>query len=56
MQCSQIIKNINNTINDVNNVKFSLIQKIDALNEALQALVSYRPDAASYTAMMLLAV
>ena len=45
MQCSQIIKNINNTINDVNNVKFSLIQKIDALNEALQALVSYRPDA-----------
>ena len=54
MQCSQIIKNINNTINDVNNVKFSLIQKIDALNEALQALVSYRPDAASYTAMMLL--
>ena len=54
MQCSQIIKNINNTINDVNNVKFSLIQKIDALNEALQALVSYRPDAASYTTMMLL--
>ena len=41
MQCSQIIKNINNTINDVNNVKFSLIQK-NALNEALQALVSYR--------------
>ncbi|HNG10474.1 MAG TPA: hypothetical protein PKY17_04180, partial [Agitococcus sp.] len=38
----------------MNNVKFSLIQKIDALNEALQALVSYRPDAASYTTMMLL--
>ncbi|HNP01325.1 MAG TPA: hypothetical protein PKN43_00920, partial [Agitococcus sp.] len=31
-----------------------MIQKIDALNEALQALVSYRPDAASYTTMMLL--
>lgn len=54
MQCSEIIKNVNHTLNDVNNVRFSLTQKLDALNEALQALVSYRPDAASYTAMMLL--
>ena len=54
MQCSEIIKNVNYALNDVNNVKLSLQQKLDALNEALQALVSYRPDAASYTAMMLL--
>ena len=39
MQCSQIIKNINNTINDVNNVKFSLIQKIDALNDSFRNLL-----------------
>lgn len=55
MQCEKIIKYINHKLNDVNNVLFSLSTKKDALNEALQSLVSYRPDAASYTTMMLLA-
>ena len=54
MLCSVILQNVNFALDDPNNTKFSLTQKILAINSALQALVSYRPDAASYTAMMLL--
>jgi len=54
MLCSVILQNVNFTLDDPNNTKFSLTQKILAINSALQALVSYRPDAASYTTMMLL--
>lgn len=54
MLCSVILQNVNFVLDDPNDVKYSLTQKIAAINSALQALVSYRPDAASYTAMMLL--
>lgn len=54
MLCSVILQNVNFVLDDPNNTKFSLTQKIAVINSALQALVSYRPDAASYTAMMLL--
>lgn len=54
MLCSVILQNVNFVLDDPNNTKFSLTQKIAAINSALQALVSYRPDAASYTTMMLL--
>jgi hypothetical protein len=54
MLCSVILQNVNFALDDPNDVKYSLPQKIAAINSALQALVSYRPDAASYTAMMLL--
>ena len=54
MLCSVILQNVNFALDDPNNTKFSLTQKILAINSALQALVSYRPDAASYTTMMLL--
>lgn len=54
MLCSVILQNVNFILDDPNNTFFSLSQKIAAINSALQALVSYRPDAASLTAMMLL--
>lgn len=54
MLCSVILQNVNFVLDDPNDVKYSLTQKIAAINSALQALISYRPDAASYTAMMLL--
>lgn len=54
MLCSVILQNVNFVLDDPNNTKFSLPQKIAVINSALQALISYRPDAASYTAMMLL--
>jgi len=54
MQCSFVINQVRQTLNDPNAVVWSNTVLINALNEALQALVSYRPDAASYTAMMLL--
>lgn len=54
MLCSVILQNVNFVLDDPNNTKFSLTQKIAAINSALQALISYRPDAASYTTMMLL--
>lgn len=54
MLCSVILQNVNFVLDDPNDVKYSLRQKIAAINSALQALVSYRPDAASYTTMMLL--
>ena len=54
MLCSVILQNVNFVLDDPNDTKFSLTQKIAAINSALQALVSYRPDAASYTTMMLL--
>lgn len=54
MLCSVILQNVNFILDDPNNTFFSLSQKIAAINSALQALVSYRPDAASYTTMMLL--
>lgn len=54
MQCSFVINQVRQTLNDPNAVVWSNTVLINALNEALQALVSVRPDAASYTAMMLL--
>ncbi len=54
MQCTFIINQVRQKLNDPNAVTWSNSVLINALNEALQALVSYRPDAASYTAMMLL--
>lgn len=54
MLCSVILQNVNFTLDDPNDTQFALTQKIAAMNSALQALVSYRPDAASYTTMMLL--
>ena len=52
MLCSVILQNVNFALDDPNDVKYSLPQKIAAMNSALQALISYRPDAASYTTMM----
>ena len=54
MQCSLVINQVRQKLNDPSAVTWSNTVLINALNEALQALVSYRPDAASYTAMMLL--
>lgn len=54
MLCSVILQNVNFVLDDPNDTRFSLPQKIAAMNSALQALISYRPDAASYTTMMLL--
>lgn len=54
MQCSFVINQVRQTLNDPSAVIWTNTILINALNEALQALVSYRPDAASYTAMMLL--
>ena len=54
MQCSLVINQVRQKLNDPSAVTWSNTVLINALNEALQALVSYRPDAASYTTMMLL--
>ena len=54
MQCLFVINQVRQKLNDPSAVTWSDTVLINALNEALQALVSYRPDAASYTAMMLL--
>ena len=54
MQCSLVINQVRQKLNDPSKVTWSDTVLINALNEALQALVSYRPDAASYTTMMLL--
>ena len=54
MQCLFVINQVRQKLNDPSKVTWSDTVLINALNEALQALVSYRPDAASYTAMMLL--
>lgn len=55
MLCSVIIGRVSLILDDVNHVKYDLGHKINVINEALQALVSVRPDAAAYTATMLLA-
>ena len=52
MQCSFVINQVRQKLNDPSKVTWSDPVLINALNEALQALVSYRPDAASYTASM----
>ena len=52
MQCLFVINQVRQKLNDPSKVTWSDTVLINALNEALQALVSYRPDAASYTAMM----
>lgn len=54
MQCSFVINQVRKKLNDPSAVTWPDAVLINTLNEALQALVSYRPDAASYTAMMLL--
>ena len=55
MLCSAILARVRKKLNDPNATAWTdSSDLIPALNEALQALVSYRPDAASYTAMMLL--
>ena len=54
MQCLFVINQVRQKLNDPSKVTWSDTVLINALNEALQALVSYRPDAASYTTMMLL--
>jgi len=55
MLCSAILSRIRKKLNDPNATTWTdNSDLIPALNEALQALISYRPDAASYTAMMLL--
>ena len=55
MLCSAILSRIRKKLNDPNATAWTdNSDLIPALNEALQALVSYRPDAASYTTMMLL--
>lgn len=46
MLCQMIVDSVSVTINDPNNVVFSLDQKIAALNEAILATAMYRPDAA----------
>jgi len=55
MLCSAILSRIRKKLNDPNATAWTdNSDLIPALNEALQALISYRPDAASYTTMMLL--
>lgn len=55
MLCSVILARIRKKLNDPNATAWTdNSDLIPALNEALQALISYRPDAASYTTMMLL--
>jgi hypothetical protein len=54
MQCSFVINQVRQKLNDPSAVAWSNPVLINALNEALQSLVSVRPDAASYTAIMLL--
>ncbi len=54
MQCSFVINQVRQKLNDPLKTVWSDPVLINALNEALQSLVSVRPDAASITAMMLL--
>lgn len=54
MLCSDIIDNVNRSLNDPNSTWFSASWKIDCLNDALRALVAVRPDAAAATATHLL--
>ena len=54
MLCGEVIDRVNRSLNDPNNTWFSGQGKIDCLNDALRALVSVRPDAASATAVRLL--
>ena len=55
MLCSAILSRIRKKLNDPNATAWTdNSDLIPALNEALQALISYRPDAASFTTMMLL--
>lgn len=55
MLCSAILARVRKKLNDPNATAWTdSSDLIPALNEALQALISYRPDAASYTDMMLL--
>ncbi|MDO8415490.1 MAG: hypothetical protein Q7S87_04695 [Agitococcus sp.] len=55
MQCTFILSQVRKKLNDPNATAWTDVDAlIPALNEALQALASYRPDAASITAMMLL--
>jgi len=55
MLCSAILARVRKKLNDPNATAWTdNSDLIPALNEALQALISYRPDAASYTTMMLL--
>jgi len=55
MLCSVILARIRKKLNDPNATAWTdNSDLIPALNEALQALISYRPDAASFTTMMLL--
>lgn len=55
MLCSAILARVRKKLNDPNATAWTdSSDLIPALNEALQALISYRPDAASYTTMMLL--
>lgn len=54
MLCSEVIDRVNRSLNDPNNTWFAGQEKIDRLNDALRALVSIRPDAASTTAVVLL--
>jgi hypothetical protein len=49
MLCSVIFDDVNYIIDDPNDVKYSLQQKIAAMNNALQALATYRPDAFIFT-------
>lgn len=54
MQCSVILSQVRRKLNDPNYVTYTDADLISALNEALQALIGYRPDAAAKTDMMLL--
>jgi len=55
MLCSAILARVRKKLNDPNATAWTdNSDLIPALNEALQALISYRPDAASFTTMMLL--
>lgn len=56
MQCSVVLNAVRKAINDPESTTWADEDDlIPALNEALLALVGYRPDAAARTAMMLLA-
>ena len=54
MLCSDVIDNVNRSLNDPNSTWFSASWKIDCLDDALRALVAVRPDAAAATATHLL--
>lgn len=54
MLISYLLEAVNQRLNDPNDAKYAAAHKIQAVNLALQSLVSYRPDAAAHTAMVLL--